>query len=476
MPGRPGSRPPLGAESRPTLPNAKVPYDTAGDEQAAREAMVAAQLKVWRRHLPGLFQKMSHIADPRRAGSVRHRLTVVLFYGLLLFIFQYASRREANRNVTSPTLADALRHVFPDLLSIPHYDTVERMLRTIPVDEWEAVLHDRVTTILRQHGVQRYLVSHRWVVAVDGTQKFARHQAFADEALRQRLSDRDTQYRVYVLEAVLVTGQGLTLPLMTTFAENHTGADTDTKQDCEQKAFRRLARRLKAWFPRRRLLLILDGLYPNGPVMTLCRQNHWDFMMVLPRDCLPSVWDEVAGLIALDTDDEQYGTYHWGDRDQQFRWVNAIDYAYRAPTGQMLRQRVHVALCQETWVDADGRSHRALWAWISGQRLDADNIVARCNRAGRHRWAIEAEFLIEKRYGDHFEHAYSYNWAALKGWHYLMKLAHLLNVLTLWSQVGSDLLKRRGYRDTIRFLRETWTGRWLSPAFLQARCMGSLAP
>jgi len=263
---------------------------------------------------------------------------------------------------------------------------------------------------------------------------------------------------------------------MTEFAENRVGADEDTKQDGEQKAFRRLARRLKQWFPRRRLVLVLDGLYPNGPVMALCRQHHGDFMMVLPRDCLPSVWDEVAGLIALDTDDEQYATYHWGDRDQTFRWVNGIDYAYRGPSGNTLRQWVHVALCQETWVDADGRPQRALWAWISGRRLDPDHIVARCNRAGRHRWAIEAEFLIEKRYGDHFEHAYSYDWTALKGWHYLMKLAHLLNVFTLWSQVGSDLLKRRGYRDTIRFLRETWTGRWLSPEFLQARCLGSLAP
>jgi hypothetical protein len=90
--------------------------------------------------------------------------------------------------------------------------------------------------------------------------------------------------------------------------------------------------------------------------------------------------------------------------------------------------------------------------------------------------AIEAEFLVEKRHGDHFEHAYSYDWTALKGWHYLMKLAHLLNVLTLWSRIGSELLQRRGYRDAIRFLRETWTGRWLSSEFLQAHGIGALTP
>jgi len=472
-----GSRPPLNPMRGPTLTNAKVPYTTVAEEQAAREAAVAAQLNLWRRHLPALFQKLQHIADPRRPGSVRHRITVVLFYGLLLFVFQYASRREANRHATSPALAEALRQVFPDLQSIPHYDTVERLLRTIPVDDWEAVLADRITTILRKHEVQQYLVDHRWVVAIDGTQKFARHQPFADQALQHQMANGERLYRVYVLEAVLVTGPGFTLPLLTEFAENPADASEETKQDCEQQAFRRLARRLKQWFPRRRLLLVMDGLYPNGPVMALCRHYRWDFMIVLPRNCLPSVWDEVAGLLALDTEDEQYRTHHWGDRDQAFRWVNDIEYLFRVPTSSSLqRQSVHVALCQETWEDADGQAHRALWAWISGQRLTADNVVARCNRAGRHRWAIEAEFLVEKRHGDHFEHAYSYDWTALKGWHYLMKLAHLLNVLTLWSRIGSELLQRRGYRDAMRFLRETWTGRWLSSEFLQAHRMGALAP
>jgi hypothetical protein len=40
------------------------------------------------------------------------------------------------------------------------------------------------------------------------------------------------------------------------------------------KAFYRLAARLKAHFPRLPMLL-LDGLYPNGPLMALCRQYGW---------------------------------------------------------------------------------------------------------------------------------------------------------------------------------------------------------
>lgn len=313
------------------------------------------------------------------------------------------------------------------------------------------------------------------MVAGDGTQKFTRHQPFAAEALQPRVSETETRYRVYVVEAVLVAGDGLTLPLVTEFAENPPETSPNQTQDSEVKAFHRLARKLKQWFPRRRLLVVMDGLYPHGPVMAVCRQYHWDYMIVLPRDVLRSVWEEVDGLRRLDTQGEARREHSWGDRRQVFTWVNAIGYEWTPATGGSPRTtRVHVALCEETWMDAAGVAHQTTWAWVSGQPLTLDHIVARCNRAGRHRWAIEAEFLVEKRHGDHYEHAYSYDWQALKGWHYLMKLAHLLNVLTLWLAVGQTLLRYRGYRETLHFLRDTWTHRWLSPAFLHAHAVGPL--
>ena len=126
MTAQSGRRPPLHEGGTTTLPNTKVPNRTPEEEQAAREAAVEAQLQVWRQYLPWIFKKLTQISDLRRVGSVRHRIAVVLFYGLLLFVFQYASRREANRNATSPTLLAALHEVFPDITTVPHFDTVER--------------------------------------------------------------------------------------------------------------------------------------------------------------------------------------------------------------------------------------------------------------------------------------------------------------------------------------------------------------
>ena len=210
-------------------------------------------------------------------------------------------------------------------------------------------------------------------------------------------------------------------------------------------------------------------------MIALCAAYNWDYMVVLPRGCLTTVWQEVDGLRRLDRDGDCQHRGRWGDREQLFAWVNAIEYEW-VGDGHRHRCGVHVALCEETWTDSAGVAHHASWAWLSGKPLNPRNIVDRCNRAGRHRWVIEAAFLVEKRHGDHYEHAFSYDWTAMKGWHYLMQIAHLLNVLTLWTAVGQTLARRYGYQGTLQFLRDTWTGRWLSALFLRQHRIGCLAP
>ncbi|MDA8204722.1 MAG: hypothetical protein M0Z36_01535, partial [Thermaerobacter sp.] len=40
------------------------PYASVAEEEQAREEAAAAQLRIWRAHLPEIFEKMSRIADP----------------------------------------------------------------------------------------------------------------------------------------------------------------------------------------------------------------------------------------------------------------------------------------------------------------------------------------------------------------------------------------------------------------------------
>jgi len=56
------------------------------------------------------------------------------------------------------------------------------------------------------------------------------------------------RYRAYILKSGLIAGDGLTLTLLTEFCESVPDAAPESKQDCELKDFRRLAKRLKRWF------------------------------------------------------------------------------------------------------------------------------------------------------------------------------------------------------------------------------------
>jgi hypothetical protein len=74
--------------------------------------------------LPKLLKELSQIPDPRQPKKVKHKLTVVLLYGLLSFVLQMASRREANRELNRPAFLATLQGLFPELESLPHADTL----------------------------------------------------------------------------------------------------------------------------------------------------------------------------------------------------------------------------------------------------------------------------------------------------------------------------------------------------------------
>lgn len=230
------------------------------EEQAARQSAAEAQINAWRAILPGLLEKFARLKDPRRPGSIRHKLTVLMVYGLLLFIFQYASRREANRELSCPTILDTLRAIFPEVDGTPHLDTLARLLEKIPAEQIENILGTTVRKLLRKKKLQALLVEKHYVVAIDGTQKFARTASFAPEALH-----RKNKNYVYLLEAALVGPQGIVIPPLAEFCENQADQDQE-KQGCGLKAFRRLAPRLKELMGKLPPLIVADGFYPNGSV------------------------------------------------------------------------------------------------------------------------------------------------------------------------------------------------------------------
>jgi hypothetical protein len=462
-----GLKPPRAASSV----NRLSPYRTEAEEQAAREEAVAGQLGIFRQLLPRWLKQLAEIPDPRQPRKLKHKLTVVLLYGLLSFVFQMASRREANRELSRPAFLATLQSLFPELETLPHADTLNRLLADIDVVHLEEAHVALVRRLIRNKKFRRYLIAQCYPIAIDGTQKLARNgQWQAEQWLERRRETAEgehVQQYVYVLEANLVFHNGVTLPLLSEFLSYAEGDPDDHKQACERNAFYRLAARLKAYFPRLPVMLLLDGLYPNGPLMALCHQYGWQFMIVLPDRCLPSVWEEVEALKPRQPHHRHSQT--WRGRQQRFWWVNDITYSYEGDRKSLL---VHVVGCEETWQEIDPHSgelidKQARHVWLSSHRLQHDNVHPRGNLAARQRWGIEVSMQLEKRQGYCYEHAFSHDWNAMQGYHALMRLAHLLNALALATRRVAKRVRELGVQAFLRFVRESCAHRWLRLEWLQ---------
>jgi len=134
-----------------------------------------------------------------------------MLYGILSFALHKTSRREANRTLTRPMVVENLKLLFPDLETIPHRDTVYRLLERIDVNEIGAAQLELVQRFIRNKKFRRFLIANCYLIAIDGSQKLARNVQWSEETLQRevnRSSDREATPRGS-LPAPLVLGGAL---------------------------------------------------------------------------------------------------------------------------------------------------------------------------------------------------------------------------------------------------------------------------
>ncbi len=157
----------LSAPARPSLPNRTSPYQNPEEERQARLDAVRQQVQVYRALLPVLLRRLSKIANPRNSLKTKHKLTVLMLYGILCFAFQMSSRRQANREMTRPVFEANLRLLFPDLDQLPHQDTLARLLARIQVNEIEQAHLDMIRHLIRSKRFRRYLIGGCYPIAIE---------------------------------------------------------------------------------------------------------------------------------------------------------------------------------------------------------------------------------------------------------------------------------------------------------------------
>jgi hypothetical protein len=201
------------------------------------------------------------------------------------------------------------------------------------------------------------------------------------------------------------------------------------KQDCELKAFARLAEQLKKQYPQTPLCIAGDGLTACGPVLQRCRENRWHFVLTFKEGRLPAVWREFQALLAACPEQ-----VHWVQPQDgltlEYRWINDLSYQ----DDQDRRHRFSAIQCHVCQDDAD-----KTFAWITDWRITPQNVDLIAQQGGRNRWTIEnAGFNTQKNGGYELEHLYGHSEDLLQCFYLLLQIAHL--ILQLVEQ--GSLLRR----------------------------------
>jgi hypothetical protein len=249
-----------------------------------------------------------------------------------------------------------------------------------------------------------------------------------------------------VLEAKLVTSTGLSISLASEFIENDPGRDYE-KQDCEQKAFVRLAAKIKKYFPRLPVCILGDGLYPNNTVFDICQKNNWQFIITLKDGNLKTFQEEVGLLKATVKKQNVYRANKTSRTTLEYEYLNEIEYDGRYFSW---------VECNENIVDIKSKStSHQRFTYITNVTQNLQNVVRTADN-GRFRWKIENEgFNAQKNRGYELEHKFSrVSFIAMQNYYQLLQIAHIINQLVEQSKQVIALLEEHSKQTIVDLWRK----------------------
>ncbi|MBF0565206.1 MAG: transposase family protein [Nitrospirae bacterium] len=411
----------------------KGSFDQYEEEQKEQETLIGALVSTVT-HLFGPLNSLFHgVTDPRNPRKTTYSLAGLVFCGILMFLCHLKARRQIGLLFRNGPSASKFHSIF-GVKTFPHGDTINDVFRKLDPQEVQEVISGMTESLIRKKVLYQYrLLETYFVIAVDGTGVLTFGKRHCNQCLT-RTHNGKTLYYHNVLEAKLVTPNGFVFSLMTEFIENP--GVNPTKQDCELKAFYRLAARLKERFPRLPILLTMDGLFAGGPTFDLCRNYDWKFMIVLKDNDLPSINGEFEALAKLQPENRiLWNTGNKAEVKQEFRWVDDILYIDCNSKEHILS----VVACHETKPGKFKRTDTTNIKWTTNYKITTKNVIALANDGGRIRWKLENEgFNVQKNGGYALEHAYTKDSTSAKVFYYVLQIAHMLAQLI----EKSSLLKK----------------------------------
>jgi hypothetical protein len=384
---------------------------------------------------PDLQKRLNEVKDPRDIRYTIYNSSTLLGTGITKNICGITSMQQMTAAFNDENCIQNISALFDNKNEeLPHYVTLNDFLKKLDPSELQKVRKDILYHLIRKKTFDDARFQKKWLVIVDATWLQTYREQPDDFCMCREYKQEDgaPKYLWYrmALEAKIVLGDDLVVSFGTEFIENN-GEDAERqkkmnaeeiKQDCETKAFKRLAERMKKDFPRLPIILLCDSLYAGEPVFDICKKNGWDYIIRYKEGSIPGIMKEYEAI-----SEKGHG------KKGKTEFVNEIGYK---------KHEVNVLKFEEKQV-RKGQLVAIKFQWITDLKITEKNAYdIAC--AGRKRWKIENEgFNTQKNLRYDLEHANSHNWNAIKNHYLITQIADIFRQLYVCRE-----LKKLGLKKT----------------------------
>lgn len=358
---------------------------------------------IMKQYFPELINKFNELTDLRNQSYVKYSMKVIFIVRLLGLFCEIKSMQEMTRELnTEESIKNIAQICNLELDEIPHCDTINDVFEKIEVEEIENIRKYMINKLIRNKIIEKYKVRNKYYhIIIDGTGLATSRKKYNESCLIKNKTDKNgneyQEYSTYVLEAKLIVGK-MVFSIGSEFLENT--KEDETKQDCEINAFKRLAKKMKSEYPKLNILISGDALYASKPIIDICKQNGWKYIIRFKEGAIPSLYKEFETVVKEENESIK----------ENYEFVTGLDYE---------EEKINVIRHTDT-------SKNTEFTYITDLSITNKNIETTIN-VGRNRWKIENEgFNIQKNGTFDIGHLYSKNQTAIKVHYLLIQIAHIL--------------------------------------------------
>lgn len=357
------------------------------------------------KYLPELLTMFSNLNDTRNQSYVTYTMKTICVTRLFPLLCGITTMTDISADIfnTDNCIKNISKICKQNLKELPYWETIQDVFINIKTDELRNIQRYIVKSLIRSKMFNKYKYGEYFQLAIDGTGLSSHTYNLNNNCIKKKYKDGKVAYCKYVLECKLIVGN-MAISLDSEWIENVNNLNETQKQDCETKAFERMAKRIKKDYPKQKFIITADALYCTSPMIDICRQNKWKYIFNL-NDRLRTVFKDFKDYIEC-----------LNDCTLKNYFLDS-NYKYKNHTFNIIK---FIEVKEKKTTDFN---------YITNLNVTNSNIK-QIVKLGRNRWKIEnVGFYNQKHRTFNITHLNSRNDTALKNHYFFIQIAHTIRQL-----------------------------------------------